>query len=302
MRAPRVVQILDWRPARRAGTLRGTGSSREQEAIAMQVHASSDDARGQVRASAAEVYDEFFVPALFAQWPARVLDAAAVKAGQRVLDVACGTGILARAAAGRVGAVVGLDVNEGMLAVARRHAAGIEWRQGRAEALPFEAESFDAVVSQFGLMFFDDRPQALREMRRVLRRGGRLAVAVWDSLERTPGYAAMTALLKRLFGDDIAAALRAPYCLGDTQALEALFAEAGLRRIGIETLDGTARFPSIASWVRTDIKGWTLADRIDDAQFARLAAQAENALRRFVAADGCVEFAHPAHIVSATKE
>lgn len=271
----------------------------------MQVHERSDDARGQVRSSAAEIYDEFFVPALFAQWPARVLDAAAVCRGQSILDVACGTGVLAREAARRAGSagkVTGLDVNEGMLAVARRHAAGVEWRQGRAEALPFAAESFDAVLSQFGLMFFDDRQGALREMIRVLRRGGTLAVAVWDSLERTPGYAAMTGLLNRLFGEEIAGALRAPYCLGDKDALGALFAQAGLVRFGIETLEGKARFPSIASWVRTDIRGWTLADRIGDAQFSLLAAEAEIELRGFVRSDGAIEFAHPAHIVTATKE
>jgi ubiquinone/menaquinone biosynthesis C-methylase UbiE len=271
----------------------------------MQVQERSDDARGQVQASAAEIYDEFFVPALFAQWPPQVLEAARVTPGQRILDVACGTGVLARAAARQVGSagkVVGLDVNEGMLAVARRHEAGVEWRQGRAEALPFEAESFDAVLSQFGLMFFDDARQALREMLRVVRRGGRIAVAVWDSLERAPGYEAMSGLLRRLFGEEIADALRAPYCLGDTKALAALCAEAGLRNVAIETFEGTARFPSIASWVHTDIKGWTLADRIDDAQYARLAAEAEKALQHFVVAGGAVQFAHPAHMVSATKE
>jgi ubiquinone/menaquinone biosynthesis C-methylase UbiE len=270
----------------------------------MQAQARSDDARGQIRASAAEIYDQFFLPALFAQWPARVLDAAAVGRGQRILDVACGTGVLARAAAeraGAAGAVVGLDVNEGMLAVAQRQHSGIEWRQGRAEALPFEAGRFDAVLSQFGLMFFDDPRQALREMLRVLRPGGRLAVAVWDSLEHTPGYAAMTALLHRLFGEEIAAALRAPYGLGDKQVLAELLSACGLERYSIETVDGRARFPSIGSWVRTDIKGWTLADRIDDAQFALLLAQAEKELRPFVAADGAVAFAHPAHIVTATR-
>lgn len=271
----------------------------------MQVQERSDDARGQVGSSAAQIYDEFFVPALFAQWPARVLDAAAVRRGQSILDVACGTGVLAREAARRAGAdgrVTGLDVNEGMLAVARRHAADVEWRKGRAEALPFAAESFDSVLSQFGLMFFDDRQGALREMLRVLRSGGTLAVAVWDSLERTPGYAAMTALLNRLFGAEIAGALRAPYCLGDKDALGALFERAGAARIAIETLEGKARFPSIASWVRTDIKGWTLADRIDDAQFSLLAAEAEIELRRFVVPGGTIEFAHPAHIVTAAKK
>lgn len=136
----------------------------------MPIPARSDDARGQVRASAAEIYDEFFVPALFAPWPEPVLNAAKLGAGQTVLDVACGTGVLARAGVRRTGAaqrVTGLDLNDGMLAVARRHHPGIAWRQGRAEALPFEPEAFDAVVCQFGLMFFEDRPRALREMTRV---------------------------------------------------------------------------------------------------------------------------------------
>ena len=156
--------------------------------------------RGQVSRSAAEVYEEFFVPALFRQWVQPVADAADIRAGDRVLDVACGTGILARHAATRVGAagsVCGVDINEGMLAVARREAPEIEWRKGAAEALPFADDGFDAVVSQFGLMFFADQAKAIREMRRVLRPGGRLAVAVWDSLANTPGYAAMTALLQR---------------------------------------------------------------------------------------------------------
>src|SRR5262245_46222255 len=153
--------------------------------------------KGQVIASAAEVYEEFFVPALFAQWPPRVAGAARIRPGQRVLDVACGTGILARSAVALVGpngSVTGLDINEGMLAVAERKAHGIEWRRGAAEALPFDSESFDAVVSQFGLMFFEDRRSAIKEIVRVLRPGGRLAVAVWDSYKNSPGYAALIAV------------------------------------------------------------------------------------------------------------
>jgi ubiquinone/menaquinone biosynthesis C-methylase UbiE len=160
--------------------------------------------RGQVTANAAEVYEEFFVPALFREWADRVADAAAVGPGARVLDVACGTGALTRAVAARVGArgaAIGLDVNADMLAVARRKAPALEWRQGRAEAFGFDSGRFDAVVSQFGLMFFEDRRAALAEMMRVLRPGGRLAVAVWDALERTPGYGAVTLLLQRLFGE-----------------------------------------------------------------------------------------------------
>jgi ubiquinone/menaquinone biosynthesis C-methylase UbiE len=115
---------------------------------------------------AANAYEALFVPALFRQWAPRVADAAAIRDGQRVLDVACGTGILAREAESRVGAeghVVGLDPNPGMLAVAARLAPDVEWREGVAESLPFAGGSFDAVVSQFGLMFFRDRVRLCRK-------------------------------------------------------------------------------------------------------------------------------------------
>jgi ubiquinone/menaquinone biosynthesis C-methylase UbiE len=163
---------------------------------------------------AANPYEALFVPALFRQWASKVADTAAIHRGQRVLDVACGTGILAREAASRVGAaghVVALDPNPGMLAVATRLAPGVEWREGVAESLPFPDGSFDAVVSQFGLMFFRDRRQALREMRRVLAGGGRLVVAVWISLDEIPAYASLVTLLEETAGRRAAEALRVPF-------------------------------------------------------------------------------------------
>ncbi len=259
---------------------------------------------GQVIRSAAQVYDEFFVPALFGEWTNRVADAAMIKPGQRVLDVACGTGALTRTIAERAGPngfITGVDINDGMLAVARTKSPTITSREGRAEALPFEPGSFDAVVSQFGLMFFEDRPAALWEMMRVLLPGGCLAVAVWDSLDHTPGYAAMTGLLRRLFGDDVAQSLHAPYTLGNLAVLNALITEAGISDAQITTLKGTARFPSIASWVYTDIQGWTLAGTLDDEQFNLLSCEAEKTLHPFVTAGGTVAFDAPAHIVTARK-
>jgi ubiquinone/menaquinone biosynthesis C-methylase UbiE len=261
-------------------------------------------AKGQVSRSAAEVYEEFFVPALFQQWAPRVADAAQLAPGQKVLDVGCGTGVLAREAVLRVrpgGSVVGLDRNEGMLAVARRAAPDIEWRQGMAEALPFDEGAFDAVVSQFGLMFFEDRAKALREMWRVLPWGGRLAVAVWDELDHSPGYAAMTRLLQRLFGSRIADALRAPFALGEPQQLPALLGEAGISGAEIRTMEGAARFPSIEAWIATDVKGWTLADLIDDAQYRLLLREGERELQAHVGTGGAVAFAAPAHIATAVK-
>lgn len=260
--------------------------------------------RGQVSNSAAQVYEDFFLPALFQDWAGPVADAARVQPGQRALDVGCGTGVVARAIAPRVGpsgSVIGLDVNDGMLAVARQIAPTIDWRSGVAEALPFENDSFDAVTSQFALMFFDDKVTALAEMMRVLRPNGRLVVAVWDELQNTPGYAAMVSLLYDFFGPDAADALRAPYSLGDLSSLRALFRQAGINDISIATRQGTARFPSLPSWVHTDVKGWTLAELIDDNQLAELLEQAQEALKPFVLAGGRVQFPAPAHIVIAEK-
>src|SRR5262245_372894 len=260
---------------------------------------------GQVTRSAADIYEEFFVPALFEEWAPRVAKAAQLSAGQKVLDVACGTGVLAREAMRCVqpgGSVTGLDRNEIMLTGARRVAPGIEWRAGHAESLPFPDGTFDAVVSQFGLMFFEDRAGALKEMWRVLRPGGRLAVAVWDALEHSPGYADMVKLLQRLFGEKIANELRAPFVLGDPKAFGALLESAGIPKAKIQTPTGGVRFPSIESWVRTDVKGWTLADLIDDKQYQTLQAEAARALKKYVKGDGTVSFTAPAHIATAVKQ
>jgi len=260
--------------------------------------------RGQVAASAAEIYEQFFVPALFAEWPARVLKAAGVQVGDKVLDVACGTGVLARKAAAAVGAgsVVGVDVNKGMLAVAEQKAPGITWKVGPAELLPFEDESFDRVVSQFGLMFFEDQVQAIREMGRVVRPNGTVAVAVWDSLAATPGYAVVAEVLDELFGPDAAKSIHAPYSLGDTAVLATLFARAGMDDVTIHTVMGQARFASVEDWIYTDIKGWTLADMIDDEGYERLRQYAPEKLGRFVQADGSVAFDAPGHIVVSKKQ
>lgn len=263
----------------------------------------TDANQGQVAATAAEVYEEFFIPALFGDWPDRVLDAAAVAGGHQVLDVGCGTGVLARAAAARAGAdgrVVGLDPNEGMLSVARRAAAPIEWRSGLAENLPFDDATFDRVVSQFAIMFFTDREAAIAEMARVLAPGGTVAVAAWASLDDTPGYAAMVELLRELFGDEAADALIAPYILGDRAEVHDLLSTA-FPDVTVTLHDGVARFESIEAWVHTDIRGWTLADTIDDNQYQTLLGEAERTLTRFTDDQGRVRFSAPALVATATS-
>lgn len=255
---------------------------------------------GQVAEAAAEVYERFFVPALFGAWPPILLDRAGVGAGHRVLDVGCGTGIVARAAAERVGpggSVTGLDANPGMLQVAAKAAPAIDWRQGRAEELPFERASFDRVASQFALMFFEDREAALSEMARVTVPGNPVAVATWAALEQTPAYATMAALLERLFGAEAADAIRAPYVLGDTTEVAELVASA-LDDVEVATIEGTARFDSIDAWLHTEIRGWTLAEAIDDTQFGVLLEEARRDLAPFTDGDGLVRFATPAIVAT----
>lgn len=259
---------------------------------------------GQVSNSAADIYEEFFVPALFGAWAAPLCSAARLGPGHKVLDVACGTGATTREAATQVrpdGHAIGLDINEGMLTVARRQAPEIEFLSGRAEELPFDDAAFDAVVCQFALMFFEDRQAALSEVARVLRPGGRIAVSVWDNVESSPGYARMIALIEKLAGTEAADALRAPFCLGDIGELQGLLERSGLRDAQITAKSDLARFPSITDWVATEVRGWTLAELINDEQFRTLTEAANGKLSEFVGPDGSVSFAAPALIAAWTK-
>jgi SAM-dependent methyltransferase len=236
--------------------------------------------RGQVTGGAAAVYEEFFVPALFSQWTDRVLDAAAVDAGHRVVDVGCGTGVLAAAARERVGpggAVTGFDPNDGMLAVARSTHIGIDWRQGTAEDLPFADRAYDRAVSQFALMFFTDPDRALAEIVRVTRPDGRIALAVWDGLAHNAGYARLADLLGRLFGNEAAEALGTPFRLGDRHTLAALVS-GGVADPVVTAHRGEARFASLETWLHTEVRGWTLAETIDDEGFDRLLRAASSEL------------------------
>lgn len=253
----------------------------------------------------AEVYEDKFVPAVFGPWGPVMVEAARIRPGQSVLDVACGTGaatLAAAAAVGPQGRVAGIDPNPEMLAVARRKSTSIEWREGRAEQLPFGESGFDAAISQFGMMFFEDRPKGLAEMMRVLKPGGRLAVAVCGALERSPGYGEFARLLDRLFGRQVGDAFRAPFVLGKPDELRRIAAAAGVEGAKVEERTGTVRFSSIDDLVSTERACvWTLGGILDDDQFKRLLAESEPALQTFVGPDGTVRFEMPALILTAVK-
>lgn len=258
----------------------------------------------QVEAESARFYEEYFVPALFAQWAPRTVNAVHIKPGDRVLDVACGTGLAARFAAnkvGKTGSVVGYDLNPGMLAVAARIAPQIEWVLGPAEQMTFATESFDAVICQFGLMFFQDQVAALREMYRVLRKGGTLALTVWCGLEQSPGYAALVGLLTDTCGEQAAAVLRAPFELGDLELLKLRLDKAGLQQAHIETQTGMVRYNSIAAWIECEVQASPIRQMVDEVKLNALKRTAEHKLKAFTQADGRVVFDAPARLITITK-
>lgn len=265
---------------------------------------SESDLQSQI--DAARAYEALFVPALFGQWATTVADAAQIRAGDRALDVACGTGVLARELASRVGRsgyVAGLDLSSGMLSVAQDHAPTVEWRQGVAESMPFPDEFFDSVLSQFGLMFFPNRRESVREMLRVLKSSGRLAVAVWDSIENIPGYSAEAALVERLAGKQAAEAVRAPFVLGRRQDLCELFEDAGARSVEVSTHKGAARFPNIRTMVEAELRGWlpVMGVHLTDELVSKILHEAEVALGSYTTSGGAVAFDVAAHVVTAEK-
>jgi ubiquinone/menaquinone biosynthesis C-methylase UbiE len=188
------------------------------------------------------------VPPLFAPWASDLVQRANPQPGERVLDLACGTGIVARRVApllGGRGAITGLDRNRQMLIVARaageREGLTIEWREGRAEELPFQDGSFDLVLCQFGLMFFADRQAGLTEIHRVLANRGRLLLNGWDSLDRHPFYEKLHGVIQERVG---VSALQDIFSLGDPIKLRAQLTDAGFRNVGIDPASMSARFPN----------------------------------------------------------
>jgi SAM-dependent methyltransferase len=255
----------------------------------------------QISAEQAEIYEAAFVPAIFAQWSAPLLDAAGVEPGQCVLDVACGTGILARTAADRVGptgTVVGVDLSDGMLTVARRLRPDIDWRRGDAADLPLADGEIDVTVCQSALMFMPDATRVLREMARVTRVGGAVGVQVYASLDAQPAYGPWVDMVARHAGPEAISLLSTYWTHGDLDELRGRFDAAGLEVTAVSTIRGTARFPSIETMVRTEVEATPLVDRLSDDVYRRILDESAEILGGF-ATDVGADLPIDAHIVAA---
>lgn len=204
--------------------------------------------------TAPDNYQRYFVPVIPAPLAADLVETARILPGEHVLDVGCGTGVVARLAAqaaGPTGRVVGTDPTPGMLAVAGSIPAppgtSIEWSQAPAESLPLPDESFDLALCQLALMFVADRPTALREMRRVLSTGGRVAINVPGKMPRL--FEIMDEALARHVSPELAQFVGAVFCLHDPAELESLLADAGFRDINVEVTTKTLRLPPPADFL-----------------------------------------------------
>jgi len=243
--------------------------------------------------SVPENYERYLVPTIFGPWAMDLVKVADAGPGERVLDIACGTGIVARTAAHKVGSagtVVGLDLSAPMLEAARAQAASeglsIEWREGSATKLPFPDTAFDLVLCQQGLQFFPDPAAALREMHRVLGPRGRLALSVWRPIEGSPGFAVLAEALSHHISLGAGALLPSgPFGLGQAEEVRALVAGAGFRDIAIRPAVKTLRYSSPEEFVRCYVAGSALAGPVAaaaDDERAALLAEVNAGLRSYV--------------------
>jgi ubiquinone/menaquinone biosynthesis C-methylase UbiE len=240
-----------------------------------------------------EAYEKYLVPAFFAACAERLLNQAPVGRADRVLDVACGTGVVSRQAAARVGpagTVIGVDVNEAMIAYARQLApTSVDWRNGDAASLPITDESVDVVCCQQGLQFFSDRTGALREIHRVLVPGGRLALITWRPLEHNPFWGAFVDVLERNAGTETADIIRAPFAGPSREEYHRLLQETGFRAVHARIEAIPVRFSSALDFLREEVAASPLVGPVgalDRAGRDKLAQDAEETLRPYADDDG----------------
>ncbi|WP_026352925.1 class I SAM-dependent methyltransferase [Solimonas variicoloris] len=257
-----------------------------------------------------QLYETHLVPLIFAPYAADLARRLAARRPARVLEVAAGTGVVTRALAAVLdegSAIVATDLNQAMLdqAIALGTSRPVEWQQADAQALPFADASFDALVCQFGAMFFPDKPKAYAEFRRVLAPGGLLLFNVWDRIEDNEFTDLVTRALAAVFPDDPPHFLaRTPHGYHDRAAIERDLRAGGWREpIAIETITALARaasprVPAFAFCQGTPLRG-EIEARATPSLDEATAAAAQAIARRF--GDGPVDGRIQAHVISVEK-
>jgi ubiquinone/menaquinone biosynthesis C-methylase UbiE len=257
-------------------------------------------------AEAAELYERYVARYILGPWAPLLVDAAHLMVGERVLDVACGTGVVTRAAANRVGPaghVVGVDLNPAMIGVARSLpapiGAPIEWIERSALDLPLEDASFDVVLCQQGLQFFPDRALALQEMRRVLDHGGRLALSVWN---RGGLYnSAVGEALARFMSNEAADRFRASRQAPAEEELQRLATEAGFSAVEVRVSRINVHLPRLDKFTLDHLAATPVAPVIaaaDPEARKNIGASVMNQLQRYADGDG-VTYPEETHVLTA---
>ncbi|MEX0783577.1 MAG: methyltransferase domain-containing protein [Dehalococcoidia bacterium] len=260
----------------------------------------------------AESYERYFVPALFAPCAARLVELVQPRPGDRVLDLACGTGIVARQVVPRVtpgGTVSALDINPLMLEVARAAAqsegAAIEFHEGNAEQLPFDDGAFELVTCQHAFQFFPDQLAVAREITRVLAPGGRVAIATWQGLDQHPFYERLHAAMTRRFGISGVGQI---FSLGDADRLRSLLSSAGIEGAAVRPMSITSTFPDAAAFlameIDIDVAAVPSMQRISEGERAAITAELreemEPALQVYVR-DGAVTLPFEAQLTTGQR-
>lgn len=242
--------------------------------------------------SVPKIYDEYLVPLIFAPYADDLAGRLQARRLSRVLEIAAGTGVVTRKLASTLPAevrIVATDLNQAMLdqAMTTGTAREVEWRQADAMNLPFDDGSFDAVVCQFGAMFFPDRPHAYAQARRVLRRGGAFIFSVWGAIEHNEFADAVTRAQARLFPHDPPRFLaRTPHGYHDPQTIACDLARAGFTvSADIETITARSRADSAHTPAFAYVQGTPLRNEIESRGTVCLddatAAAAEEITRHF---------------------
>jgi SAM-dependent methyltransferase len=242
--------------------------------------------------SSAQTYEDVLVPRLFTPWARLLLDGLGLRPGEAVLDVACGPGSVTQLAAievGSSGRVTGVDLSPAMLAIARAKplppgAAEIDFRLASAERLLVANADFDVAVCQHGLQFFSNRAAALAEIRRAVRPGGRVGIAVWAEIDLSPPFAALEGAIREIAGSELADRYRGgPWGMPDINRLRELLQKSGFNEVRVAQQVLPLRFESAAQLGATLLASPLAADL--DGLSVQRRKQLSEVLERRVAAD-----------------